>query len=339
MDTPVALIVFNRPDLTKQVFDEVRRARPSKLLLIADGPRATRPTDAEKCAETRAIVERVDWPCEVLKNYSDVNLGCGLRESSGMIWIFEQVEEAIILEDDTWPHPSFFPFCEAMLDKYRDDERVMHISGDNWLVGGESPLHESYLFSRYCLSWGWASWRRAFRHYDPKMSLWPQMRDTSWLSGLLGDERAVEHWKRIFDLTHAGMKFVDTWDYQWLFTIWLHHGLSALPRVNLISNLGFAREDAAHMTGGANDPRSRSATAEMRFPLVHPKYMARDVVADQRMFDQCIAPRPVLGLYGTVRQNIVDVLPTPVRRSLSTFKARLTRLAHSLDVAGRRVGG
>ena len=139
MDTPVALIVFNRPDLTERVFAEARRARPSTLLLIADGPRAAQPTDVKKCAETRAIVERVDWPCEVLKNYSDVNLGCGLRESSGMTWIFEQVEEAIVLEDDTLPHPSFFPFCEAMLDRYRHDERVMHISGDNWLVGGEAP--------------------------------------------------------------------------------------------------------------------------------------------------------------------------------------------------------
>lgn len=325
MKTPVALIVFNRPDLTEQVFAEVRRARPSKLLLIADGPRVSRPADAEKCAATRAIVEQVDWDCEVLKNYSDVNLGCGRRESSGMMWIFEQVEEAIILEDDTWPHPSFFTFCEAMLEKYRDDERVMHVSGDNWHVEGDAPADESYFFSRYSLSWGWASWRRAFRLYDPAMPQWPKVRETAWLKDLLGDERAVEYWTQIFDLTHKGIEFVDTWDYQWLFAIWLHHGLSVLPSVNLISNLGFAREDAAHITGGADDPRNRSATAEMRFPLVHPAYMVRDALADQRMFDECIAPRPAPSLYGAVREDIVGALPPPVRRSLSAFKARLTK--------------
>jgi hypothetical protein len=145
MHTPVGFIIFNRPDVTERVFGEIARAQPPQLLIVADGPRPERPGEAEKCAAARAIAERIDWPCDVLKNYSDVNLGCARRVSSGMIWIFEQVNEAIILEDDTLPDPTFFRFCEEMLEKYRDDERVMHISGDNWLLG-EKQIAYSYFF-------------------------------------------------------------------------------------------------------------------------------------------------------------------------------------------------
>src|SRR5262245_969210 len=325
MRTPVAFIIFNRPDVTERVFAEIARARPRQLLIIADGARLDRPGEAEKCAAVRAIVERVNWPCDVVKNYSAVNLGCGRREVSGMIWIFEQVEEAIILEDDTLPHPTFFRFCEEMLEQYRHDERVMHISGDNWLFG-RKEIDDSYFFSRYCLSWGWASWRRAFRLYDPEMKLWPSLRNTSWLTDTLGDPRAVEHWTRLFDLTHAGVENVDTWDFQWLFSIWAHHGLSVLPNTNLISNLGFSREDAAHTKGGAKDRRNKATTAEMIFPLKHPLCMIRDGEADQLMFDQTFRPLRQLSLYDKMRRKCVEVLPTPIRRSLAALMIKSSYL-------------
>lgn len=321
MRTAIALIIFNRPDLTERVFTEIALARPPKLLVIADGPRSGRADDVEKCAATRAIVDRVNWPCEVLKNYSDVNLGCGRREASGMTWIFEQVEEAIILEDDTLPHPTFFRFCEELLDKYRDDRRVMHISGDNWLFGQREISH-SYYFSRYCLSWGWASWRRAFQLYDPEIKLWPALRKTSWLTDILGDPRSVEYWSEIFDWTHEGIDKVDTWDFQWLFTIWAHHGLSVLPSRNLVSNLGFNREDAVHTRGGARDPLNKLATAEMIFPLRHPACMVRDREADQTMFDQTIQPRGP-SLYRKLREKCAAAVPFPVRRSISSLKSWL----------------
>src|SRR5262249_44339540 len=142
----------------------------------------------------------------------------------------------------------------------------------------------------------------------------------------------VEHWKNIFDLTYSGIENVDTWDYQWLFTIWANHGLSALPNTNLISNLGFNREDAAHTKAGANDRRSKLATAEMIFPLKHPPCMVRDREADQLMFDQTILPLPQLSFYDTVRQKCAEALPTPIRRSLASLK---TKLLHSkqMDVS------
>jgi hypothetical protein len=159
VNTPIAFFIFNRPDTTARVFEAIRQAQPSKLLVVADGPRSTRPGEAEKCAATRAIIDQVDWECEVLTNYSDVNLGCRHRVSSGLDWVFEQVEEAIILEDDCLPHPTFFRFCEELLEWYRHDHRIVAISGDNFQNGHQSGEF-SYYFSRYVHIWGWATWRR-----------------------------------------------------------------------------------------------------------------------------------------------------------------------------------
>src|SRR5262249_54066021 len=139
MDTAVAVIVFNRPEVTARVVNEIARAQPSRLFVIADGPRDDRPGEAEKCAATREVIERVDWSCEVLKNYSDVNLGVGFRPATGIRWVFEHVDRALIFEDDCVPNQTFFRYCDELLEKYRDDERVMHISGDNWNFG-EGPF-------------------------------------------------------------------------------------------------------------------------------------------------------------------------------------------------------
>ena len=151
MNTPVALIIFNRPDTTKKTFDEIAKARPPKLFVIADGPRADHPEDIKKCAAVREIIERVDWKCEVIKNYSDVNLGCGKRPATGISWIFEHVEEAIILEDDCVPHPTFFRFCEELLEKFRYDERVMQISGSNFQLGHKRTSYSYFFLPHFCL--------------------------------------------------------------------------------------------------------------------------------------------------------------------------------------------
>jgi len=172
--TPVVLIIFNRPPTTERVFAEIAKARPQKLFVVADGPRPERSGEAEKCAAARAVIDRVDWECEVLRNYAEVNLGCRQRPPTGISWVFEQVAEAIILKDDCVPHPTFFRFCEELLEKYREDERVMHISGSNFQPGyTRGPF--SYYFSRFNPIWGWASWRRAWQHYDLNMKLWAEL--------------------------------------------------------------------------------------------------------------------------------------------------------------------
>ncbi|MEW6491011.1 MAG: glycosyltransferase family 2 protein, partial [Cyanobacteriota bacterium] len=164
MKTPVVFIIFNRPDTTQKVFEAIRQAHPPLLFVIADGPRPNKPGEDQKCAATRAIIDQVDWDCEVLTNYSEINLGCERRVSSGLNWVFDTVEEAIILEDDCLPHPTFFSFCEELLDYYRNDQRVMVITGQN-VQFGRKRTDYTYYFSRYNHCWGWASWRRAWRSY------------------------------------------------------------------------------------------------------------------------------------------------------------------------------
>jgi hypothetical protein len=275
LTTPVAFLIFNRPETTARVFAEIARAKPPKLLVVADGPRAEVPGEAERCAATRAIVEQgVDWPCEVRTNYADSNLGCKQRISSGLNWVFDTVEDAIVLEDDCVPHPTFFRFCEELLERYRHDERVMTISGDN-LQFGRKRTAISYYYSRYFHCWGWASWRRAWRHFDADMSLWPEVDAGGWLHDLLRDSSAVRYWTDIFRAVKQGQ--IDTWDYQYLFSHWVQGALSIVPAVNLVSNIGFSVH-ATHTRGLsrlANIPSSA-----MEFPVRHPSFVIRDARAD-----------------------------------------------------------
>ena len=273
---PVAFFIFNRPDTTRRVFQAIRNAKPKKLLIIADGPRADHPDDAEKCAATRAIVEQIDWDCEVIKNYSEVNLGCKIRMSQGMDWVFNMVEEAIILEHDTLPHPTFFRYCQEMLNQYRQDEQIMMISGCNFQFG--RPFPHSYYFSHYVHCWGWATWKRAWQHYDVKMTRWPAVRDHTWLTALLGNNPSgAQYWQRVFDLTYLG--YVDTWDYQWVFACWLQNGFTILPSVNVVSNIGFGK-DATH-TGQVTSKAANIPLKAINFPLDHPPGLNLNAAADQ----------------------------------------------------------
>jgi len=261
--TPIALIVFNRPDVTERVFAAVSAQKPAKLLIIADGPRPGREGEAEKCRTVREIVSRIDWPCEVLTNYSEQNLGCKRRVSSGIDWVFQQVEEAIIVEDDCLPDPSFFGFCQSLLERYRDDPRVMHITGDNFQPPNWSCPY-SYYFSRYASIWGWATWLRAWKVYDVNISRWPQLKSSGWLSTYLSDPREVQFWTQNFDKVHAGT--YDTWDHQWTFACFSNQGLAATPAVNLVRNLGFGAA-ATHTTEPG--PLANRATGSIG-SLVHP---------------------------------------------------------------------
>lgn len=298
MRTPVALFIFNRPEATVKVFAEVARAKPPRLLVVADGPRADRPGEADRCAAARAVVERVDWDCELLTNYSEVNLGCMRRVAGGLDWVFATVEEAVILEDDCVPHPTFFRYCDELLEKYRDDERVMLVSGDNFLLGAKQS-RDSYYFSRYGLVWGWASWRRAWRHYDVDISLWPELRGTNWLLDVHGDKKAARYWAQVLDDVRAGR--IDTWDYQWLFACWASGGLCVTPSVNLVSNVGFGA-GATHTLNIS--PVADLPVVAMQFPLRHPPHLVRDWEADRMTFKQMCPWVANAGLYPRLRRKV-----------------------------------
>jgi hypothetical protein len=273
--TPVAFIIFNRPEATRRVLEEIRKARPKQLFVIADAPRPDRVEDIAKCAATRAIIDEVDWDCEVFKNYAEENLGCGLRPASGLDWVFQQVETAIVLEDDCLPHPTFFPYCTELLDRYRDEPRVMHISGNNFQFGRRRG-DDSYFFSRYTHHWGWATWRRAWQHFDYDIPQWSELRSSDWLTGLLDTPAAVSYWHQIFDQVYNGDK-LHIWDYQWTFACWLNAGLSILPQVDLVSNIGF-NSDGTHTI--RHNEFADLPLKPIVFPLQHPSTIKRDRQAD-----------------------------------------------------------
>lgn len=277
LSTPVVLLVFNRPRLTARVFEAIRKARPPKLLVVADGPRPDRPSEAALCAEVRTICQSVDWPCDVMTHFAPTNMGCRNRVSSGLMWAFEQVEEAIILEDDCLPNESFFRFCQELLTRHRDDTNVAMISGNCFLPGGYNRTFASYFFTRYPHIWGWATWRRAMKHYDVWMTKWPEVNAQGWLEDFFQhDPTLVAYWRSIFTQVHNGQ--IDTWDYQLTLSFWLRGMISICPARNLISNIGFG-PDATHTT--VEGPRSNMSVYDLQFPLEAPSTLTIDALADE----------------------------------------------------------
>jgi hypothetical protein len=318
IETPVVLIIFNRPKLTEAVLNALARVRPRTLLVVADGPRPDSPGDAEACEAARAVIERVDWNCDVIKNYSNVNLGCGRRPASGISWALQQVEEAIILEDDCVPHPSFFRFCAELLERYRDDERVMHIAGSTYRRHAV-PTPYSYFFSQFNGAWGWATWRRAWRYFDASVTLWPQLRSTSWLLNLVEHESAARHWAHEFDVAYERQGDVTYWDHQWTFACWAHTGLTIMPRVNLVMNVGCG-PDATHMLG-ESDPLGNVPASEIAFPLAHPPNVLRLLEADEEFLREVVLPR--LWKPSPMRQVASRVAPDVVKQAYRKLAAAL----------------
>lgn len=277
LKTPVIFLIFNRPAATREVLAEIRRARPPKLLIVADGPRAERPGEAALCEETRQVTREIDWPCELLTRFSPENLGCKRSVSSGLDWAFEQVEEAIILEDDCLPDPTFFPFCEELLGRYRDEPKVSQICGSNYQQGiRRTPF--SYYFSRHAHIWGWATWRRSWVHNDLAMSRWPELRASSWLKNYLQNAKAAFYWEKIFDDSHkSAADSLNSWAVPWTFSCWVRGGLSAIPETNLVSNIGYS-DAATHTTGSS--AANVTPRGDVPFPLKHPAEIRANIEAD-----------------------------------------------------------
>lgn len=324
MRSPVLLIAFNRPDCTEKVFAEIAKAKPPILLVFADGPRVSRSDDPDKCAEARAVTERVNWDCRVFRKYSDVNLGCGHGPANAISWALDQFEHAIILEDDCVPHPTFFQFCDDILVRYRNDTRVMHVAGNNFQLG-QRRTSFSYFFSYHNIcAGGWATWRRAWRHFDMELKLWPILRDTSFIEDIVGDHRASAHWRTIFEDTHGKRGKVDYWDYQWTFACWAQNGLSILPNATLVSNVGFGHPEATH-TRSTNDNSAKLtaclATEAMPFPLDHPLYVRRHQAADVFFVNRIVLP----SLHPRCRYAFPAFLEHTLRRRVSASipRARL----------------
>jgi len=314
--TPIGFFIFNRPDLTQIVFETIAKVKPRRLFVVADGPRNS--VEADKCAQSRAVLDGVNWDCEVLTHFSDTNLGCGHRIASGIEWIFSQVEEAIFLEDDCLPVLSFFPYCEALLKRYRDDNRIMCINGTNF-QSGQSRTTYSYHFSKYCSSWGWASWRRAWKHYDFELKTWPEFKLKGMMEMVCQDPYEVKFWEKKFDSLFENPTIINTWDHQWNYACWSQNGLAIEPCVNLVSNLGFGHADATHTTG-QNSLQERIGPPQQMGEMTHPPFVVRHSMADTYIFDYVI---------GGKKMKQQDAWFSKLRRYVSAIRRKTKALGFS----------
>lgn len=281
MKTPILFVFFKRPETTCKVFQAIRSVRPDCLFLAADGPHRERDGESARCAETRRLVESlIDWPCELHRLYREENLGCRTAVSTAIDWFFDHVEEGIIQEDDTLPSESFFRFAETMLDRYRNDDRVLHVSGNNH-QHGRIRGDGAYYASRFAHSWGWATWRRAWKLYERNLSGFPENWDDIAKRCDL-PPRIKDWWHLALSNTRQGV--VDTWDFQWHYTVMKHQGVCIIPNRNLVINIGVG-DAATHM-------KSRDIASTIRMEELlrfdPPSFLDINCEADAFDFDHAV---------------------------------------------------
>jgi GT2 family glycosyltransferase len=298
-EVPLAMVIFNRPQTTQICFEQVRRLKPTQLLIIADGARQHCPGENEAVQQCRQIVSNIDWDCRVTKIYSDTNLGCGQRISTGISEAMTQVDRLIILEDDCVAQPSFFTFCAELLARYESDERVMAVTGNNFQMG-QRRTTASYYFSKYPHCWGWATWKRAWDKYDITIPQWPSFRDSGQLATLCRSKNELAYWTQIFDSVHA--RKIKSWDFSWVLACWMNQGLTALPEVNLVTNIGFGA-GATHTT---KHTVSAGLPTQPLEDLIHPPCVSQhrdaDALTDELIFS------------GTVRRDIFKRIENSIRK-------------------------
>lgn len=285
LDTAILFVIFNRPETTQRVFDVIKSVKPKKLYITADGPRKNNENDQINSEKCRSIIHQIDWECELKTLFREENLGCRNAVSDAITWFFNQEEQGIVLEDDCLPHPSFFYYCEELLEKYKNNPEIMLISGDNFqnnIKRGDA----SYYFSRYNHIWGWASWRRAWEKYDVNMESFPQKKEENFIQQVFKQHKIQNYWMKNFQKSFD--KEIDTWDYQWMYTILSHQGINILPNINLISNIGFG--DQSTHTAKANKRLANLPNGEIKLPLTHPSEIKINEEADLHTFNQIFKP-------------------------------------------------
>jgi hypothetical protein len=280
-ETPILFIIYNRPDRTQLVFNEIKKQKPIKLYVHADGPRSGNQNDIFKCRESQKIIdEQVDWSCELHKLYRTDNLGCGRGPAEAITWFFTEVEEGIIIEDDCLPHPDFFNYCEELLIRYRFSEKIMVIGAATYR--DDYPCKYSYTFTIYATMAAWATWRRVWSLYDHHLSFTNRNELQLKLKSLFYSEFECEHWMKLYDwIVEDG--FSDYWDWQLSFLLFYHHGLAIRPQKNLISNIGTG-EDATHTKNVSSEMFAAYRETFSILPLMHPPQINSDMKVDSIYF-------------------------------------------------------
>ena len=279
LDTPVLFLIFNRPNVTKRVFEQIKLIKPKYFYVAADGPRSNHPDDKKNCRETRKIIDQIDWDCELKTLYRETNIGCGSAVRSAISWFFENVEAGIILEDDCLPSLSFFPYCEELLAKYKNEDVVKFIGGNNFqnnIKRGEG----SYYFSRYPGSWGWATWRRGWKLFENDISDSTSLIKSGKLDQVFNTLQEKNHWMK--SLANAQKQQDNIWDFQFYYSIWKNNGICITPAQNLVINLGFFDKGTHYFL--KDSTKTNVKNEKMQFPLKHPEAIVVNREADEYMF-------------------------------------------------------
>lgn len=294
--TPILLLIFNRPDATARVFDQIRSHKPKRLFIAADGPRQGNAEDVDNCRLAREVVATIDWDCDVATLYHDKNLGCGLAPATAITWFFNHVEQGIILEDDCLPNDSFFGYCEMLLNRYTDEPQVMMVCGTSYQP--KALTEDSYYFSRYPHAWGWATWKRAWAHYNFELSKDSEVERLAVLANVFATSREVKLWRNNLRMIDNGL---DAWDYQWMYWMWKNNGVCIVPWKNMVANIGFG-QNATHTLDqySVQSKMQRHDLKEVR----HPAAIAVNDQAD-RYERYHILLEPTLLFYGNRMLHIV----------------------------------
>ncbi|MDX2188503.1 MAG: nucleotide-diphospho-sugar transferase [Bacteroidota bacterium] len=278
---PILFLIFNRPECTKVVFEQIKNIKPIKLYIAADGPRASVPDDIFNCKEARSIIENVDWNCNVKLLLREQNLGCGKAVSEAISWFFSFEKMGVILEDDTLPNPSFFEFCNTMLIKYESNDKVMHINGTNYGIKSVLESRSTYYFTKYMICWGWATWSKSWEKYNFKIDEVLKYNDKkNELKKLFYSSNEKAFWNNSIEKVRQNK--IDTWDIQWAMTIWINAGFCIQPNYNLVSNIGFDSSNATHTK--EYDPLMSNLSTELLPTIIHPEQLIIDQKADELLF-------------------------------------------------------
>ncbi|MCK9156865.1 MAG: nucleotide-diphospho-sugar transferase [Paludibacteraceae bacterium] len=305
-EVPVLYIIFNRLDTVKSSFEAIRTAQPKSLYIAADGPRKDREGESDKCEEVRSwVLSHIDWNCDVHTHFQKENLGCGHHPEKAISWLFENEECGVILEDDCVASPSFFDFASEMLKRYKDDDRISIVCGSNFDQEHrfQSP-NADYFFSKISYTWGWATWRRSWKHYDFSMNDWNSINQRKLLKWLFSDLEYREYWRFIFDETYMNQP-QDLWDYQFFFLCYKRRQMSVVPNVNVISNIGIG-EYATHTIEA--DGKMCLETDNLFFPLKHPVDMVCNSLYDSHLQEVCYGRIPVVSRWKKMKRAIKKLL-------------------------------
>lgn len=297
--TPILFLIFNRPDTTKLVFESIKSMKPAKLYIAADGDRKDKVGEDLLCKETRSIIDLINWECEIKTLFRNENLGCKIAVSSAIDWFFENEEQGIILEDDCLPNESFYIYCETLLNYYASDERIMHISGNNFQDGNVRG-NGSYYFSNYNHIWGWATWKRAWKAYNVDLSFLTETEIETLIEKQFDTKKERLFWNNIFKKVIN--KTIGTWDYQWTYAVWKNNGLSILPNKNMIANIGF-NNNGTHTSGidilGLSNMKTFSISN-----IIHPTEIEINKKADKYGLDHYFNPSKFFYLYKKIIHTI-----------------------------------